>query len=182
MRFAGQLMARLGTALKDLAPKSVGEAALEFGPDIAFSVLAGMSAPEGWQVPLAGEELALNLGGSVLGRLAGRSIGKRVIPNVNTDLGKQQLGYATNIGSMAVAAPVAMFGPRPVFNAMLADQQQQQAAAQEAQATEIQRITREQLLNSLMVGGTTGVQAIAGMSRPAQMATQQSITGLMGVV
>jgi hypothetical protein len=152
-----------GQALKGLLPSTWGGALLEFGPDVAFSALAGSQAPDGWQVPIAAEDLAINLGGSLLGRVLGRGVGSRVLKNATPE----QLANAANIGSMAVAAPASIFGPRPVFNAMLEEQQGSPAQEQAARADEAARIAQSQLVNSVAMAAPAVATGLAG--RPVSL-------------
>jgi hypothetical protein len=152
-----------GQALQKVLPSTVPGALLEFGPDVAFSVLAGSQAPSGWQAPVAAEDLAINLGGSLLGRVLGRGVGSRFIKNASPE----QLANAANIGSMAVAAPASIFAPRPVFEAMLKEQQLPQPQEQAARDAEAARIAQAQLLNSATAVAPAAAAGLAG--RPVSL-------------
>lgn len=172
MRFAG-LGGTLSKAWNLLRPKSVTEGLIDFAPDLLFAGLAGASADPGYKLGVGAEDFALGFGGSILGRAGGALVGRRLLKKpVN------ELTGAINIGSMATSMPLALLGPRPTMDAMFRARQEAQGAPIEPtqpgalggtvtpdEAAGQARIMRDQLIASILMGGSLGTGAAFDLSR-----------------
>jgi hypothetical protein len=163
MSAMGGLGQLLGRGWKALAPKSVGEALIDFGPDLAFAGFAASQADPGYKFGVGAEDLGLGLGMSLVGRGMGRFAGQRFM-----GLRGEALQMPTNVGSMLVSMPASVFGPRPTMDAMFkarAEQEQQggqlaaplepSSVAGLPQAAEAD-LMRNQLINSILMGTSLG--------------------------
>lgn len=158
----------LGRGYQALAPKTALGALGEYGPDVGFSILAGMSADPGYKLGAGAEDLALGLGGSLLGRIGGRFAGQRFM-----GLRGDDLAGPMNMGSMIVSAPASIFGPRPFMESMFRERERdaQGPGQPPAAPTELGHITglpaptaadimRNQLINSILMGTGVGFSAL----------------------
>ena len=157
IRFATQAAPKIAKYLKLLVPKTGTEAALRFGPDLLFAAANAAIAPEGTsredRGKLAAEDLAIGLGASVLGQMAGAGIGRAMVGKRFAAMNaadKARLGSAMTFGDIA-AGPLNMVAPRPIMEdiyqqAALEAQEQQQAE------TQSQLQEREQALIQALLG------------------------------
>lgn len=135
MRFAGpRISSVINRAWQSVKPDSWFDYALDFGPDLAFAARAGLTAPEGWGLPLAAEDLALGLGLSLVGRGVGDVVGRRMF-RMDPVRDRDRLNQLRMAGSMTTSFAPALLGFRPVTDQMIRSEEQnlrdQQVKAQE---------------------------------------------------
>ena len=157
LRFATQAAPKIAQYLKLLVPKSGTEAALRFGPDLLFAAANAAIAPEGTskedRAKLAGEDLAIGLGASILGQLGGAGLGRAMAGKRFAAMNaadRAKLGSAMTFGDIA-AGPLNMIAPRPimedVYQRAALEAQEQQQAEMQGQLQE-----REQALIQALLG------------------------------
>lgn len=137
-RLAGQGLAqgakRFGfgpEVLRSFMPRNGAEWAMRLAPE-ALGAVAGYAYGG---VPGAAEDLALGLGGSVLGALAGGSgaYGASRLLGQSRRARQQLMNSAAGIGDMAGSMGLSMFGPRPVTDSIRRQQQEELIAQQQAE-------------------------------------------------
>ena len=158
-RFAMQAAPKIAKYLKLLAPTSKLEAGFRFGPDLLYAASSAALAPEGTskedRAKLAAEDLAIGLGASVLGQLAGGGIARKMIGKRFAAMSpeeRKKLGMAMTVGD-AMAGPLNMIAPRPVMEDIY---RQAAVEAQDLQAIEAQSAIQEReqaLLQALINSG-----------------------------
>ena len=160
IRLAGKALPAIKAALSAVLPKSKGEALLRYGPEILYAGLAAGMAPEGTsglqRAALAGEDLAIGLGSSIIGQLGGLAAGRRALGrgkalNRLTPDEAQKLQNYINVGDI-LAGPLNIASPRPIMEGTYRDLALEQEQLQQAQL-EAQMQEREQALIQALLGG-----------------------------
>jgi hypothetical protein len=154
-----------GQALKPLLPSSAPEALLSYAPDVAFATMAAMSAPKDTS-PLerigigATDALMFGLAPSILGRAAGRGIGRNVFKMDN-----DALHGAMNVGEMAFQMTPPFLGVQnPALSAAFEREARTQQELAERQKQQEEHHQQEALLGLAYGGGMTlgGLSALSG--------------------
>lgn len=112
-------------------PKGAGGWAWELGPD-----LLGAAAATAYAGPVAGlEDLALGVGGSFGGRMAGGGLayGLSKLTGASPAQMRAMVQQGQGMGGMVGGLGLTMFGPRPFTDAMRKEQQEQLLAQQQAE-------------------------------------------------
>lgn len=112
-------------------PKGAGNWALELAPDVL-----GAAAATAYAGPVAGlEDLALGLGGSFGGRMAGGGLayGLSRLSGASPAQMRRAVQQGQGMGGMVGGMGLAWFGPRPFTDAMRREQQEQLLAQQQAE-------------------------------------------------
>jgi hypothetical protein len=115
-------------AIQTMMPKGVGGWAWELGPDVL-----GAAAATAFAGPTAGlEDLALGVGGSFGGRMAGGGLAYGIAKLTGKSPGQMRalVQQGQGIGGMVGGMGLTMFGPRP-FTDQIRQQQQEQMLAQQ---------------------------------------------------
>lgn len=144
-------------AMEALIPKTAagktawGELALDFLPDAAFAVAAGANAPAGWKGALVGEDLALGLGASLLGRIGGEVVGRKLM-GLDPVQHAGQLSGLRMAGSMGLSMGPALFGFRPITQKMIESENAKLEDQRLAQAEEEARHMKEAAIAAALSG------------------------------
>ncbi len=171
----------LKRALSFLVPRNQagklasGQLIARYLPEVGYAGLSAGMAPEGTpmstRLALAGEDLAIGLGSSLLGQGVGYGIGKRVVPGIRgkarAAMTSDQMGQLENImtyGDIA-AGPLNIVSPRPVSNAYY-KKLNQDAQEQQDQQIAQQMNEREQALIQALLGGGAIAGSAAGLRMP----------------
>ncbi|MEB3319795.1 MAG: hypothetical protein VKI63_02505 [Cyanobium sp.] len=128
-----------------------GEMAIDFLPDAAFATMAGVTAPAGWKTALVGEDLALGLGASLVGRFGGELVGRKLM-GLDPIQNAERLSQLRIAGSMGLSMGPALMGFRPITQRMIEEQTQQAEQQQQLLAEEESRHLKEASLG-LALGG-----------------------------
>lgn len=171
LRFAGQLLTRLGPAARSSIPHGARGIAADVLPNLMFSGLSAASLPEGtpaWQrAGAAAEDLAFTLPLSWLGRGLGYAGARGVGRAMKRPIGPDDMAMVQGLSGGLLEAGAWSSGlvPRPFANAafdkyhsQLEADQQQQMALRDAQVREetIRRLGGAGLLMSPMMGTPGG--------------------------
>lgn len=151
----------LGNAWHAVKPSMTISDVFDYGPDLAFAARAGMTAPPGWGLPLAAEDLTLGLGASLAGRIAADVVGRRAL-KLDPIRDAERLNQLRFAGSMGLSMGPALMGFRPVTEMMIKAQEADYAKQEQLAAEERNRHMEEQAIAASL--GTLGMAGIAGMS------------------
>ena len=140
--------------------KGMMDAALRYGPDLFFPLIAAQAAPEGssafTRTGLALEDLGINLLTSIGGQYGGARIGRKMLAKgMNPDVaaGMQSAGDLLGMAGQFAA-------PRPFFNKMIQDAGLNERELIEAQVRKEEQEKMEAIINALIVGGGTAGLAL----------------------
>lgn len=155
----------LGRLLKEaLVPEGDNKAvqyAVRYAPDALYAGLSALMAPEGTslggRLGIAAEDLALGLGGSVLGQATGLGAAKALR---GKKLTQGDRDIASTMGDIVVSAPINMLAPRPAFEAALQEAYKREADQAAARDANEEQVSQEQLVNLLLGTGAIGGYAL----------------------
>lgn len=163
----------LGRLLKEaLVPEGDNKAvqyAVRYAPDALYAGLSALMAPEGTdlggRLGIAAEDLALGLGGSVLGQATGLGAAKALRGKKLTQADRD---IAATMGDLVVSAPINMLAPRPMFDAALQKAYQREKEQEAARSENEEQVAQEQLVNLLLGTGAIGGYAL-GAGGPVRL-------------
>lgn len=168
-RGLGALRQLLKQALIPEGDNKAVQYALRYAPDALYAGMAALNAPEGvdlgTRLGIAAEDLALGLGGSVLGQTSGLGAARLVR---GKKLGPDARNIAASLGDVVVTAPLVSYAPRPILDSAIEKAYKRETDRQAASEEQQQRTQDEQLINLLLGTGAVG-GALLGSGTPVRM-------------
>ena len=168
-RGLGALRQLLKQALIPEGDNKAVQYAVRYAPDALYAGLSALMAPEGTdlgtRLGIAGEDLALGLGGSVLGQTSGLGAARLIR---GKKLGPDGRNLASTAGDLLVSAPINMMAPRPILESAIEKAYKREADRQAATEEQRQQTQDEQLVNLLLGTGAVG-GALLGSGAPVRM-------------
>lgn len=166
-------LASLGRLIKEaLVPDGDNRTmqyAVRYAPDALYAGLSALMAPEGTdlggRLGIAAEDLALGLGGSVLGQTSGLGAAKALR---GSKLTQRDRDVAATVGDLVVSAPINMLAPRPMFESALQEAYQRESEKTAARQANEEQIAQEQLVSLLLGSGAIGGYAL-GAGAPVRI-------------
>ena len=168
-RGLGTLSQLLKQALIPEGDNKAVQYAVRYAPDALYAGLSALMAPEGTdlgtRLGIAAEDLALGLGGSVLGQTSGLGAARLIRCK---KLGPDGRNLASTAGDLLVSAPINMMAPRPILDSAIEKAYKREVDRQAATEEQQQQTQDEQLVNLLLgTGAISG--AMLGSGAPVRL-------------